>query len=117
MLNVHEDVRAKPSSWVVVAWLPVLDEEKSFRPGQGYEGDAARNLRIYHECWRLFLAKFNEDSKNARVVLLGDGKARVSRHSVGAFLGDQQVKYIVHIGCRLTYLTYCAYSGIRQNDL
>ena len=117
MLNVHEDVRAKPSSWVVVAWLPVLDEEKSFRPGQGYEGDAARNLRIYHECWRLFLAKFNEDSKNARVVLFGDGKARVSRHSVGAFLGDQQVKYIVHIGCRLTYLTYCAYSGIRQNDL
>ena len=42
MLNIHEDVQAKPSSWVIVAWLPILDEEKSLRPGQGYEGDAAR---------------------------------------------------------------------------
>ena len=35
LLNIHENVRAKPSSWVVVAWLPVIDEENSNRPTQG----------------------------------------------------------------------------------
>jgi hypothetical protein len=29
LLNVHEDVRAQTSSWIVVGWLPVLDEEKT----------------------------------------------------------------------------------------
>ena len=91
MLNIHEDVGAKPSSWVVVAWLPVLAKEKSFRPWQGYEVDAARNLSIYHECWRLFLAKFNEDSKNARVVLFSDGNpvmATGKNHSIQHTPGD-----------------------------
>ena len=114
MLNIHEDVRAQPSSWVVVGWLPVLDEDKSLRPGQGYEGDAARNLRIYHECWRLFLAKYNEGAKYNRLVLFGDGKARLARHSLGAFLGDQQVKYIYwEYSTYCAYLTYFAYLGIR----
>ncbi len=45
LLNIHEDVRAKPSSWTVVGWMPVLDEEKSDSPTQGYESNSARNMR------------------------------------------------------------------------
>ena len=59
-------------------------------PGQGFAGDAARNLRVPHECWRHFLRQFIE-IKNARVILYGDDKARQTRHSIGAFLGDRQV--------------------------
>ena len=90
LLNVKEDVRAKPSSWYAVGWMPIIDEVKSRRPGQGYDGDAARNLRVHHECWRHFLRPFIQN-KNARVILYGDGKARQTRHSIGAILGDQQV--------------------------
>ncbi len=93
MLNIHEDVRAQPSSWVVVGWLPALDEDKTLRPGRGYEGDSARNLRIYRECWRLSLAGYNEGAKENRLVLFGDGNARLARHSIGALLGDQQVNF------------------------
>jgi hypothetical protein len=27
-LNIHENVRAKPSSWIVAAWMPEIDEKK-----------------------------------------------------------------------------------------
>ena len=51
---------------------------------------------------------------NTTVVLLGDGKARLARHSLGAFLGDQQVKYIYwEYSTYCAYLTYFAYLGIR----
>ena len=90
LLNIKEDVRAKPSSWYAVGWMPIIDEVKSRRPGQGYDGDAARNLRVHHECWRHFLRPFIQN-KNARVILYGDGQARQTRHSIGAILGDQQV--------------------------
>ena len=118
MLNIHEDVRAQPSSWVVVAWLPVLDEEKTLRPGKGYQSDPARNLRIYHECWRLFLSRFNEGAKHNRVVLFGDGKARIARHSVGAILGDQQVQY-TYCAYRtyFTYITYFALFCMYRNSI
>ena len=67
--------------------MPIIDEVKSRRPGQGYDGDAARNLRVHHECWRHFLRPFIQN-KNARVILYGDGKARQTLHSIGAVLGD-----------------------------
>jgi hypothetical protein len=31
------------------------------------------------------------------IILYGDGKARQTRHSIGAFLGDQQVLHILNI--------------------
>ncbi len=55
LLDIHEDLRAKPSSWIVLAWMPIIDEEKGRRPSQGYESNAARNTRLYHEFWRQFL--------------------------------------------------------------
>ena len=97
LLNIKEDIRAKPSSWYAVGWMPIIDEEKSHRPGQGYDSDSARNMRVYHECWRHFLRPFIEN-KTASVIVYGDGKARQTRHSIGAVLGDQQVFLnILHI--------------------
>jgi len=80
--------------------LPIIDESVSLRPGQGYDSDAARNLRVHHECWRHFLQKFVEITE-ARVINYGDCKARLTRHSVGAVLGDQQVHF--------AYSLYIAY--------
>ena len=100
LFNIMEDFRAQPSSWYPVAWLPIIDESISLRPGQGYDSDAARNMRVHHECWRHFLQKFVETTE-ARVINYGDGTARLTRHSVGAVLGDQQV--------RISYSLYTAY--------
>jgi hypothetical protein len=91
LLNIHEDVRSKPCSWTAIAWLPVIDEEKSTRPTQGYDSDGARNVRLFHACWNLLLKTWPEDTENTRVVSYGDNKARVTRHFVGALLGDMQV--------------------------
>ena len=88
-----------PTSWYPVAWLPIIDESISLRP------DAARSLRVHHECWRHFLQTFVEATE-ARVINYGDGKARLTRHSIGAHsigavLGDQQV--------HISYSLYVAY--------
>ena len=29
LLNIKEDIRAKPSSWYAVGWMPIIDEEPS----------------------------------------------------------------------------------------
>jgi hypothetical protein len=119
MLNIHEDVRAKPSSWSVVTWLPVINEDLSTRPAKGYHSGSARNIQIHHACWRLFLARWIKEFKHARHVVYGDGKTRLSRHHVGAVIGDQLVHIlcILHIIHYFTYLKYCAYSGTQQDDL
>jgi hypothetical protein len=100
LFNIKEDMRAKPTSWYNVGWMPIIDEEKSCRPGQGYDSDAARNVRVHQECWRHFLRPFvnNTDTK---VIVFGDNKARQIRHGVGAALGDQQV--------HIVFCTYFAY--------
>jgi hypothetical protein len=95
IMNIHEDIRAKPSSWSVVAWLPVINEDLSTRPEKGYHSCAARNMRIHHACWRHFLARWIKESKHARHVVYGDGKTRLSRHHVGAVIGDQQVHIVM----------------------
>ena len=92
-----------PTSWYPVAWLPIIDESISLRPGQGYDSDAARSLRVHHECWRHFLQTFVEATE-ARVINYGDGKARQTRHSIGAVLGDQQVHISYLVLCCIFYI-------------
>ena len=44
LLNVHEDLRRK--TWFPVAWMPMYDPDRSKRPTQGYECDAARQMTM-----------------------------------------------------------------------
>ncbi len=94
LMNIHEDMRAKPSSWTVLGWLPIIDEEKSLRPTQGYQCDSARNVRLHHQCWNLFLQTWPDIEDPARVIMYGDGKARLTRHHLGACIGDVQVRIL-----------------------
>jgi hypothetical protein len=80
--------------------MPIIDEEKRCRPGQCYDSNAARNVRVHQECWRHFLRPFVNNT-NSKVILLGDNKAKQTRHGIGAELGDQQV--------HIVYCTYFAY--------
>ena len=90
-LNLHESERRKPENWIPIAWFPIYDDKRSKRPTQGYECDAARNMRLFHDCWRNVLGKWNEKTRHARNVVYGDGIARQTRSYVGGVLADQQV--------------------------
>ncbi len=89
-MNIHEDVRSKPCSWTVIAWLLVIDEEKSTRPTKGYDRDAARNVRLFHAFWNLLLKTWPEGTENTRVVSYGDNRARLTHHYVRSLLGNMQ---------------------------
>ena len=90
-LNLHESERRKPENWTPIAWFPIYDEKRSTRPTQGYDCDAARNMRLFHDCWRNVLGKWPEKTRHARIVVYGDGKARQTRSYAGGLLADQQV--------------------------
>ena len=81
----------KQENWFPVAWMPIYDYNKSKRPTRGYESDPARNMRLFHDCWRHFLALFIEKTKQVRKVVYGDQICRQTHSFVGGLLGDQQV--------------------------
>ena len=92
ILNLHESERRKPKNWIPIAWLPIYDEEKARkRPTQGYESVSARNMRLYHDCWRNILGKWNEKTQHARKVVFAGEVCHQTRSFVGGLLGDQQV--------------------------
>jgi hypothetical protein len=49
IMILHEEERNKPQNWVPFGWLPVYDEDRNKRPGQGYESTSARKIRLYHQ--------------------------------------------------------------------
>jgi len=89
LLNLHEDVRRK--SWIPFAWLPIYDAERSKRPTRGYESDPARQMRLFHDCWRLVLGSWEEKTKETRYVTFANGTRHQVRSFLGGLMGDQQV--------------------------
>ena len=105
LLNFHEDVRRK--TWTPIAWLPIYDAAKSKRPTQGYESDAARVMRLYHDCWRRILGRWKEKTENTRLVTFGDRRRHQTRSFVGGLLGDQQVRLLHTKAYSAYYILYC----------
>ena len=113
-LNIHVDERMKPENWIPLGWLPIIDNNKTQRPTQGYEGDPARNTRLFHECWKHFLSNWKMFSTVHRIVIYADGIARETMHFIAGLLGDQQVylSNLLYLSvlqllfnvCRLSYL-------------
>ena len=89
LLNEHEDLRRK--TWFPVAWMPIYDTDRSKRPTQGYECDAARQMRLFHDCWRKLLGRWNEKTESTRLVTFANQTRHQVRSFIGGLLGDQQV--------------------------
>ena len=63
LLNLHEDVRCKPSAWVPVGWIPKYDRklaEAAGRTDYGMDGHASRKVNLFHQCFRLLLKELVE---------------------------------------------------------
>ena len=91
ILNLHEDERQKPENWIPIGWMPIYDDKQSKRPTQGYEADPARKARLFHDCFRLLLRTWDEETKHPQNIVWGDQKRRQTRFFLGGLMGDQQV--------------------------
>jgi hypothetical protein len=91
VLNLHEDERQKPENWIPIGWMPNYDNDLTKRPGQGYESDQARKIRLFHDCFRYLLSNWDNQTKSAQNIDWGDQLRRQTRFYLGGLMGDQQV--------------------------
>ena len=91
MLNLHEEERSKPSSWIPVGWIPHYDRDLApKRPLDGFDSHPVRQNEIFHACFRALLSEFSDCEPEAEVLPWGDGNNRVTVFRLGGIIGDQQ---------------------------
>mmetsp|Transcript_55567 Transcript_55567/g.116269 ORF Transcript_55567/g.116269 Transcript_55567/m.116269 type:complete len:171 (-) Transcript_55567:944-1456(-) len=72
VLNLHEDERQKPENWIPIGWMPNYDKDLAKRPGQGYESNQARKVRLFHDCFRHLLSNWDNQTKSTHNIVWGD---------------------------------------------
>ena len=73
--NVHEDIRNKPSSWTVVAFLPSLDKDVSHHwDTRGGNGLSVRNTEIMMHSWDALFQGWNAASEFPKPHEWADGQ-------------------------------------------
>ena len=92
MLNLHEEERSKPSSWIPVGWIPHYDRDLApdRPPKEGFDSHPVRQNEIFHACFRALLSEFSDCEPEAEVLPWGDGINRVTVFRLGGIIGDQQ---------------------------
>ena len=91
LLNLHEEVRAKPSAWVPVGWMPNYDPALSKgRADHSLDSNSVRQLEIFHACYRALLNEFVACQDQVVEVPWADGQIRLSFFCLGGIIGDQQ---------------------------
>ncbi len=71
--------------------MPNYEHELTKRPGQGYESDKVRKLRLFHDCFRHLLSNWDNQTKSEQNIVWGDQVRRQTRFFLGGLIGDQQV--------------------------
>ena len=93
VLNLHEDERQKPENWIPIGWMPNYDKDLAKRPGQGYESNQARKVRLFHDCFRHLLSNWDNQTKSTHNIVWGDQVRRQTRFFLGGLMGDQQATH------------------------
>lgn len=93
ILNLHEDERQKPENWIPIGWMPNYDKDLAKRPGQGYESNQARKVRLFHDCFRHLLSNWDNQTKSTQNIVWGDQVRRQTRFFLGGLMGDQQATH------------------------
>ena len=68
MLNLHEEERSKPSSWIPVGWIPHYDRDLAPKRKEGFDSHAVRQNEIFHACFRALLSEFSDCEPEAEVL-------------------------------------------------
>ena len=90
LLNLHEDVRCKPSAWVPVGWIPKYNPTLAVgRATNGMNSHASRKVDLFHQCFRILLEEL-VGQEGLMEIAWGDGITRTCFVRLGGFIGDQQ---------------------------
>jgi hypothetical protein len=92
LLNLHEEIRSKPSAWVPVGWIPKYDQKRAEDAGRkncGMYSHASRKVDLFHQCFRVLLKEL-VGQEGLMDIAWGDGITRRCFVRLGGFIGDQQ---------------------------
>ena len=80
LINVHEKIRSRPSTWMVAAFLPVSGVESTCDKQVG-NSNAVRNTELMMECNDCLFEGWNEQTANTHIERYSD-KSEVETHIV-----------------------------------
>ena len=89
--NCHEDIRNRPSSWIVVAFLPSLDTEVSHEWDKaGGNSLSVRNTEIALHAWDALFEGWNSFSQHPRPMEWSDGQIAMTHTVYAGSIVDKQ---------------------------
>jgi hypothetical protein len=82
LLNVHEKIRSRPSTWMVAAFLPVSGPESTWDE-RGGNSNAVRSTEIMMECNDCLFEGWNQQTAKTHIEAWPDSdKSEVETHIV-----------------------------------
>ena len=76
MLNTHEDLRSRPSTWMVSGFLPHIDPGIAKYPKEGGNSVSVRNVELMGQCSECLFQGWNETYADPLPMEFADGKTR-----------------------------------------
>ena len=80
LINVHENIRSRPSTWMVAAFLPVSGPDAKWDE-RGGNSMAVRNTELMMECNDCLFEGWNEQTAKTHIEMWPD-KSEVETHIV-----------------------------------
>ena len=90
MLNTHEELRSRPTSWMVSGFLPHMDTEIAKYQDRGGNSACVRNVELMAQCSECLFEGWNETYANPLPMEFADGKTRLTHVVAALSITDQQ---------------------------
>jgi len=90
MLNTHEDLRSRLTTWMVSGFVPHLDPEIAKYPKVGGNSISVRNVELMAQCSDCLFEGWNETYADPLPMEFADGKTRLTHVVAALSISDQQ---------------------------
>jgi hypothetical protein len=78
VLNMHETLRSRPTTWMVSGYLPHIDPEIAKYPKDGGNSISVRNVELMSQCSECLFEGWNETDADLLPMEFADGKTRLT---------------------------------------
>jgi len=90
MLNTHEELRSRPSTWMVSGFLPHIDPAIAKYPTHGGNSISVRNVELMSQCSECLFEGWNETYADPLPMEFADGNTRLTHVVAALSISDQQ---------------------------
>ena len=90
MLNTHEDLRARPATWMVAGFLPHIDHSIAKYQKEGGNSASVRNVELMAQCSECLFQRWNKTYADPLQMEFADGKTRLTHVVAALSISDQQ---------------------------